>query len=59
MIMEMLKSIGKALLSALLTETFLKELIIFLLEKLAQRSSNDIDDKIVEMVKKALHKEEK
>lgn len=57
--LQIAKSIGKALLSALLTETFVKEIIIFLLEKLAQRSTNDVDDKIVEMVKKALHKEEK
>jgi len=52
--MEILKQIGKALLSALLTEKFIKELVVFLLEKLAAKTSNDVDDEIVKKVKEAL-----
>ena len=52
--MMILKSIGKSLLSALLTEAFIKEIIIFLLEKLAKKSDNTVDDKLVAMIKKAL-----
>lgn len=56
MILEVLKSVGKALLSALLTEAFLKEIIIFLLEKLVERTDNKIDDELVAKVKEALKK---
>lgn len=52
--LEVLKQIGKALLSALLTEKFIKEIVIFLLEKLAQKTDNDVDDVIVQKVKEAL-----
>jgi hypothetical protein len=52
--MEILKSVGKSLLSALLTEKFLKELIIFLLEKLVAKTDNKLDDEIVAKVKEAL-----
>ena len=34
---EVLKSIGKALISSLLTEKIVKEIIIYLLEKLAKK----------------------
>lgn len=51
---EILKQIGKALLTALLTEQFVKEMVIYLLEKLAAKTSNDVDDVIVQKVKKAL-----
>jgi len=54
MVLEILKSVGKALLSALLTEAFLKEIIIFLLEKLVERTDNKLDDELVAKVKKAL-----
>lgn len=52
--MEILKSVGKSLLSALLTEKFVKEMVVFLLEKLAAKSDNKIDDQIVAKVKEAL-----
>ena len=58
---EVLKSIGKALISSLLTEKFVKEIIIYLLEKLAKKSDNKIDDEIVAKSKEAVEvkKEEK
>ena len=58
---EILKSIGKGLISALLTEKFVKEIIIYLLEKLAKKSDNKIDDEIVAKIKEAVEvkKEEK
>ncbi len=56
--MEVLKSIGLALLKALLTEAFIKEVVVFLLKKLAKRSTNTVDDKLVEMVEKALRKQD-
>ena len=51
---EILKQLGKALISALLTEKFIKEIVIFLLEKLAKKTTNDIDDVIVQKMKEAL-----
>ena len=51
---EILKSIGKGLISALLTEKFVKEIIIYLLEKLALKSDNKIDDEIVSKIKEAM-----
>ena len=51
---EVLKSIGKGLISALLTEKFVKEIIIYLLEKLAKKSDNKIDDEIVAKIKEAM-----
>ena len=54
MLLSTLKEIGKGLISALLTEKFIKEMIIFLLEKLAKLTSNDVDDEIVKKVKEAL-----
>lgn len=56
---EILKSVGKSLISALLTEKFIKEVIVFLLDKLAKKTDNEIDDKVVDMVKKALSPEKK
>ena len=58
---ELLKYIGKALISSLLTEKFVKEIIIYLLEKLAKKSDNKIDDEIVAKIKEAVEvkKEEK
>ena len=58
---ELLKSIGKALISSLLTEKFVKEIIIYLLEKLAKKSDNKVDDEIVAKIKEAMDikKEEK
>ena len=51
---EVLKSIGKALISSLLTEKFVKEIIIYLLEKIAKKSDNKIDDEIVAKIKEAM-----
>ena len=59
MIIELVKSIGKSLLSAILTEAFIKEILVYLLEKLAKLSSNTIDDVLVQKVKEALIKQEK
>ena len=56
---EILKSIGKGLISALLTEKFVKEIIIYLLEKLAKKSDNKIDDEIVAKIKEAVVVEKK
>jgi|TARA_Y100000593_G_C4241406_1_gene302325 hypothetical protein len=53
-VIEVLKSIGKGLISALLTEKFVKEIIIYLLEKLAKKSDNKIDDEIVAKIKEAM-----
>jgi hypothetical protein len=54
--MAVLKQIGMALLSALMTEAFVKEIIIFLLEKLVKLSDNTVDDELVAKVKEALLK---
>ena len=51
---EILKSIGKGLISALFTEKFVKEIIIYLLEKLALKSDNKVDDEIVAKIKEAM-----
>ena len=56
---EVLKSIGKALISSLLTEKFVKEIIIYLLEKLAKKSDNKIEDEIVAKIKEAVEIEKK
>ena len=56
---EVLKSIGKGLISALLTEKFVKEIIIYLLEKLAKKSDNKIDDEIVAKIKEAMNIKDK
>ena len=56
---EILKSIGKGLIAGLLTEKFVKEIIIYLLEKLAKRSDNKIDDEIVAKIKEAMIVEKK
>ena len=55
--MKILKEIAKALLSALLTEKFIKEVVIFLLSKLAEKTDNKIDDVLVKKVAEALRKE--
>ena len=52
--MDIFKKIGLSLISGLLTETFIKNLIIFLLKKLAVKTDNKVDDKIIEMIESAL-----
>lgn len=54
MLMTVLKQVGKSILSALLTEKFVKEIIVYLLEKLAARTDNKVDDEIIAKVKEAL-----
>ena len=54
MFISILKQIGQGLVSALLTEKFIKEIIVYLLEKVAKSSDNDVDDVIVEKIKEAL-----
>lgn len=56
---EILKSIGKGLIAGLLTEKFVKEIIIYLLEKLVKKSDNKIDDEIVAKIKEAMDIEDK
>lgn len=56
---EILKKLGMKLLAALLTEKFIKKLIVFLLEKLAERTDNKIDDDVVKMIKDALEEKPK
>ena len=51
---EILKSIGKGLIAGLLTEKFVKEIIVYLLEKLALKSDNKVDDEIVAKIKEAM-----
>ena len=51
---NILTKIGKVLISALLTESVIKKLVILLLEKLAKLTSNNVDDEIVKIVKDAL-----
>lgn len=53
----MLKKIAMSVLSALLTERFVKALVIFLLKKLAEKSDNKVDDEIVDMIERALAEE--
>jgi len=53
---ELLKAVGKSLLSALLTEEFIKEIIVFLLEKLSKHTSNSVDDELVAKIKSAMSK---
>lgn len=55
---EILKSIAKSILSAFLTEAFIKEVIVFLLEKLAKKTDNTVDDELVAKIKEALQKKE-
>jgi hypothetical protein len=52
--LSVLTQIGKALLAALLTEKFIKDLVVFLLEKLAAKTDNKVDDELVVKVKEAL-----
>lgn len=54
--MEILRQILKAVLTAFLTESFLKEIIIYGLEKLAVSTDNKVDDEIIAIVKKSLEK---
>ena len=51
-----LRSIMQALISmgmALLTETFLKDLIVLGLEKIVKRTKNTVDDRILNSIRRA------
>lgn len=52
--MEILKQILKAIMMALLTESFIKEIVVYGLEKLAESTDNKVDDEIIAMVKRSL-----
>lgn len=53
-LMNVLKALGKSLIGSFLTEKFIKEIVIYLLEKLAKLTSNSVDDELVAKVKEAL-----
>lgn len=57
-LVAILVQIGKSLLAGLLTEKFLKGLIVFVLEKLVQKTDNQVDDELVAKVKQALYPEQ-
>lgn len=58
LVLSVLGKVGMSMMTALLTEAVLKKLIILLLEKLAEKSDNKVDDEIVRIVKEALAKSE-
>ncbi len=49
-----MKKLALAVLKAVLTEKFIKEIVVYLLKYLAQKSKNTVDDKIVEMIEGAM-----
>lgn len=57
-VVQILKEIAKAIMVSLVTRKFLEELLIYILEKLAKKTDNNVDDEVVEMVKRALNKPE-
>ena len=52
-ILKVLGQVGLGLLTSLLTEVFLKRLIVILLEKLVKRTESDLDDQLLQEAKKA------
>jgi len=59
LLLTTLRAILKSLMVSLITEKFLKEIILYALTKLSEKTGNKIDDQILVMVKDALHPEEK
>ena len=53
-LVQILMQVGKALLMSLLTERFIKELVVHFLEFLAKKTDNEVDDELVRAVKSAL-----
>lgn len=49
-----LAKIGKSIVLSLLTEKVIKRLVVMLLEHLAKKTDNKVDDEIVKIVKEAL-----
>jgi hypothetical protein len=58
LLLEAIKAVMKSLMVGLITEKFLKEVIIYALTKLSEKTDNKVDDEVLAMVKKALHPEE-
>ena len=58
-LLNLLKSVGRSLLISLLTETFIKELLVDILEWLAKKTDNEVDDNMVASVKRAIEKQDK
>lgn len=54
-VLEILKQIGKSLIISIFTESFIKEMVVASLEYLSKKTDNEVDDKIVELIKKALY----
>jgi hypothetical protein len=50
-----LANIGKKIVLSLLTEKVMKKLVVLLLENLAKKTDNKVDDEIVKVVKEALN----
>ena len=48
-----LGTIAMSMLTQLLTKTFIRKLVVVLLEKLVKRTETDIDDKLLEAAKKS------
>lgn len=53
-----LKAVAQSLMTALVTEKFLKEMLIYVLKKFAAKSDNKLDDELVAKIEEAL-KEQK
>lgn len=53
-LLPILKEIGKIILLTFLSEAFIKELIVFFLEWLVKKTDNEVDDELVERIKKAI-----
>lgn len=54
-LLQVLKDIAKQLAVALVTEKFVKEIIVYALKKLAEKTDNKVDDELVAKVDEALH----
>lgn len=51
-LLALLPKVFISLASSLLTEAFLKKMIIFALEKLVKKTETDVDDKLLQEAKK-------
>ena len=57
-VLEILKQVAHSLLIALFTRQFVEELVVKALRWLAQKSDNQLDDQLVDIIEKALKKSE-
>jgi hypothetical protein len=55
-IITILKEVAKAILLALLSEQFIKEVLVYFLEWLVKKTDNEVDDDLVAKVKEALRR---